>query len=51
MKQIKKLRLSALKQKAEIIDNKQQLHQIKGGDIVGAEDFRTGIIGEDDYRN
>jgi len=48
MKQSKKI--AQLKQTAIEITNKQQLHQIKGGEIIGAEDIRTGLIGAEDVR-
>jgi len=58
MKQSKKI--AQLKQTATEITNKQQLHQIKGGDgigdddyrnVIGSEDYRDRVIGEEDYRN
>lgn len=32
------------------IKDKTQLHQIKGGEVIGTEDFRTAVIGTEDYR-
>ena len=49
MKQSKKI--AELKQNAIEIQNKQDLHQIKGGNVVGIDDMRTGlVVGIDDLR-
>lgn len=49
MKNSKKI--AQLKQNATEIKSKQELHQIKGGSVVGIDDLRTGlVVGIDDLR-